>query len=258
VNAYIDAMLGVAALVALGAAMLGPAVPFILALAPVPIVLAVAWLERGGAVGRLLRTLTVRPPRARWYLALTIPALGSIATVVVAAAAGLPVANTLDRTLPALLFLPLVVLIPAFAEELAWRGYALPRLLERYGAPRASLLLGALLTLFHVPLFLMKGGHPASYPFPLFAVMVLTLTVFFTWLAQHTGGSVLLAHLFHQSFNGWAEAIPFFPAVTGSLAPVLVALGALGAGAVLIVRQWLTASGDGGWPPRREATAPSA
>jgi hypothetical protein len=92
--------------------------------------------------------------------------------------------------------------------------------------------------LFHVPLFLLKGGHPAGYPFPLYAVLLLSLTVTFTWLAQHTRGSLLLAHLIHQAFNGWVEAIPFFPTVTGSLAPFLVMVGALTVGAALIVRRW--------------------
>jgi membrane protease YdiL (CAAX protease family) len=94
-------------------------------------------------------------------------------------------------------------------EEIAWRGYALPRLLARYSRWRASLSLGLILGLFHIPLFLIKGGHPAGYPFPIFLVMIIALTVIFTWLAQHTSGSVLLAHLLHQSFNAWAESIPF-------------------------------------------------
>jgi hypothetical protein len=73
--------------------------------------------------------------------------------------------------------------------------------------------------------------------------MLVALTVVFTWLAQRTRGSLLLAHLFHQSFNAWAEVIPFFPTVTGSLAPFLVTLAALGATAALIWWQWLTGRG---------------
>ena len=76
-------------------------------------------------------------------------------------------------------------------------------------------------------------------------MLLLSLTVTFTWLAQHTRGSLLLAHLVHQAFNGWVEAIPYFPeaipyfpTVTGSLAPFLVMVGALTVGAALIVRRW--------------------
>jgi membrane protease YdiL (CAAX protease family) len=123
-------------------------------------------------------------------------------------------------------------------EEVAWRGYALPQLLARYRPLRASLILGVVWGLFHLPLFLLKGGHPAGYPLPFYLVFSLALTVVFTWLMQHTKGSLLLAHLFHQSINGWVEAIPFYPRSAGSLAPFLVVVCLLIAGALLISRQW--------------------
>jgi pimeloyl-ACP methyl ester carboxylesterase/membrane protease YdiL (CAAX protease family) len=129
-------------------------------------------------------------------------------------------------------------------EEIAWRGYVLPRLLERHGPLQASLILGVVLTAFHVPLFALKGGHPAGYPFALFALMIVAITVIFTWLAQHTGASLLLAHLLHQSFNAWAEAIPFFPSVTGDTGPLIVAVGALSLGALIIAAHWLIRSAD--------------
>lgn len=125
-------------------------------------------------------------------------------------------------------------------EELAWRGYALPALLQRYTPWRASLLLGVLLGLFHLPLLMLKGGHPAGYPLPWFLAMVLALTVLFTWLFLHTKGSILLAHLFHQSFNAWAETIPFFPRMTESLLPMMVTITLLGGLALLLGWWWAT------------------
>ena len=123
-------------------------------------------------------------------------------------------------------------------EEVAWRGYALPQLLTRASRWRASLLLGLVWGLFHLPLFLLKGGHPAGYPFPLYLVFSLALAVVFTWLMEHTAGSLLLAHLFHQAINGWAEALPFYPRSTGSLAPFLLVVAVLAAGALLIGWRW--------------------
>jgi membrane protease YdiL (CAAX protease family) len=123
-------------------------------------------------------------------------------------------------------------------EEIAWRGYALPVLLQRYTPWHASLILGILLGAFHLPLFLLKGGHPAGYPLPWFLVMILALTVIFTWLLLRTKGSLLLAHLFHQTFNSWAETIPFFPRMTGSLLPMMVTIGLLLMFALLIGWSW--------------------
>jgi CAAX protease family protein len=123
-------------------------------------------------------------------------------------------------------------------EEVAWRGYALPRLLARTSPGRASLILGVIWGLFHVPVFLLKGGHPAGISLPLFLVLNLALAVVFTWLMQHTRGSLLVAHLFHLSFNGWVEVIPLYPQATGSHGPFLVVTGILAAAALFIRWQW--------------------
>ncbi len=112
-------------------------------------------------------------------------------------------------------------------EELAWRGYALPRLQVRWGALRASLVLWGLGMLFHAPLFLLRGGHPAGYPFPVWALLFLGLSLLFTWTFNGTRGSILLVHLLHQSINAWSEAMPLFPVVTQSLVPIGIAIGLL-------------------------------
>ena len=105
-------------------------------------------------------------------------------------------------------------------EELAWRGYALPRLQARMGPLPATLVLTILWILFHLPLFWIKGGHPAGYPFWLFALLIGGISIPFTAVYNGTGGSILMAHLLHQSFNASVEALPIFPAAIHSLAPI--------------------------------------
>ncbi len=46
-------------------------------------------------------------------------------------------------------------------EEIGWRGYALPRMAERIGLPRASLLLGGIWAVWHLPVIpsVTASGH---------------------------------------------------------------------------------------------------
>jgi membrane protease YdiL (CAAX protease family) len=84
-------------------------------------------------------------------------------------------------------------------EETAWRGFALPRLLKKYNALVASLILGLLWGLWHIPLFLIPGSFQASLSFPGFVLSALATSILFTWVFNHTGGSVLIAGLFHAA-----------------------------------------------------------
>jgi membrane protease YdiL (CAAX protease family) len=109
-------------------------------------------------------------------------------------------------------------------EEIAWRGYGLPELQSIHGPLKASFILGLLWGIFHLPIFLLKGGHPAGYPFSLYLIMVLAMTFVFTWMFNGTGRSLLLVHLLHQSLNAWAEAIPYYPKACKSYVPFVMTL----------------------------------
>ena len=91
--------------------------------------------------------------------------------------------------------------IPLFTltEELAWRGFALPRLQGLLPALPASLVLGVIWALWHVPTFLLPSQTVSAVPYAGFALFVLAQSVLTTWLFNRTGGSVLLAGLFHAA-----------------------------------------------------------
>ncbi len=86
-------------------------------------------------------------------------------------------------------------------EELGWRGYALPRLLARFRPLPASLILGLIWGIWHVPSFFLSGMVQAQLSLALFLLAALGMSVLVTWLFQHTGGSVLMAVLFHYMVN---------------------------------------------------------
>jgi CAAX protease family protein len=122
-------------------------------------------------------------------------------------------------------------------EELAWRGYALPRVVSRVGILWGTVIIGLLWALFHSPLFWMKGGHPAGYTFLGFTGRLLLINVLFTAMYFGAARSVLMVHLLHQSLNAGVEAIPVYPRVAHSVAPMWVSTGFFFAiGMILLLR----------------------
>lgn len=91
-------------------------------------------------------------------------------------------------------------------EELAWRGFALPRLQAKYSALTAGLILGVIWSIFHLPLFFtLTGSSQSDWSFTNFLVSTVALTVIYTWMYNNTRGSVLMAYLFHASANTWSQ-----------------------------------------------------
>lgn len=165
----------------------------------------------GGEPGvrRLLRSALIWRAAPRWYL---IAALGPIALML--AAIGLSGEPAGAAQLGNLyLLVPMFFAVFFFGpleQELGWRGYALPRLQERHSALVSALVSGLLWGLWHVPLFWTPGApqqmSAAGNPLPLalIATAVLydtSLTVLFTWLFNHTGGSIPVAFVFHASID---------------------------------------------------------
>lgn len=108
-----------------------------------------------------------------------------------------------------LLFLATLASTPVQAgEEIGWRGYALPRLAASTGLPAASLALGALWALWHLPLFVISGTDSTGQPFLLFALAVVAVSVAMTWLYVRAEGSLLLVMLMHAAINNTTGLVP--------------------------------------------------
>jgi uncharacterized protein len=98
------------------------------------------------------------------------------------------------------------------AEEVGWRGFALPRLQQRFGPVVGTLILGVIWGLYHLPGYLQPGG---LLPFGAFIVATVALAVIITWVFNHTGGSLLLTMLVHASFNTAAlSTLPLFASLS--------------------------------------------
>lgn len=93
-------------------------------------------------------------------------------------------------------------------EEIGWRGYALPRLASRYGLPAASLLLGLIWAVWHLPQFFIRESDTYRQPFFIFVLQVVALSVALAWLWARSGGSLLLPMLLHSAVNNTKDIVP--------------------------------------------------
>jgi len=104
----------------------------------------------------------------------------------------------------------MIWLLAALPEEYGWRGYALDRLQKHLNPLPASLVLGVIWSLWHLPLHFIPGTTQAVIPFLEFAAQTIVLTVLYTWLHNDTGGSILIAGLFHATGNLTGAVIPYW------------------------------------------------
>jgi membrane protease YdiL (CAAX protease family) len=180
-----------------------------------------------------LRALMGRVLRWRvapiWYgvtilgpLALTLAAVALHATL----GGRMPSLGTLIGALPVVLLTALYMIVSvALGEEVGWRGYALPASLQaRHGALLSSLILGVLWALWHLPLFFNPDTLYGNLPFVLFLAYLVPFTILITWVFNSTGGSVLLAMIFHAFMNAsnavW-KTIPDYSVEPASAAEAL-------------------------------------
>ena len=112
-------------------------------------------------------------------------------------------------------YLPKVVmvfLIVSLWEEIGWMGFALPRLQDRYGPLLASVVLGVLWALWHLPAYFNSTQVVADkvglgeldrllYLLPPLMLLATFTRIVMTWLFNVTMGSVIVVTLFHAAFN---------------------------------------------------------
>lgn len=116
------------------------------------------------------------------------------------------------------LTLCVVFFVGALGEELGWSGYAIDPMQNRWGALRASLLLGAVWAIWHwVPLIQIHRPMEWIAWWTLWSVSARVIMV---WLYNKTGKSVFGAALYHSVSNVCWQTFPIHgsfwdPRVTG-------------------------------------------
>jgi len=139
-------------------------------------------------------------------------------------------------------------------EEPGWRGYALPQLLAGRSPLRASMVLGALVALWHAPLVFLPAEHMPA----LFLLATVAVTFVYTWLYLRTDGNVFTTILAHSAEGTIKLGALGFVGVASTRLTVAytVAWVVVATGLVLVDRKtWAIRTAPNALPLRRAAAA---
>lgn len=178
--------------------------------------IAVTAMFSGGEVLRawFKRCLRWRIGWVYYALALGMPLLIMIAAIALHAVMGgsIPASPVAGHLWVAIAQVPLVLIFGGpLGEEFGWRGYALPAMAAHIGWRWASIILGGIWVLWHLPLLFMAGAAQADVPIVLFVVSTIGLSVVMARLAVQVSFSVLPAILLHSMINWASMALPIMP-----------------------------------------------
>jgi len=166
-----------------------------------------------GKAGSLHLRMQIRNWRVQWqwylFIFVGIPALVLLGVLFVPSALDNFHGLTPDIPVSYLINFILIFFAVGLPEEIGWRAFALPRLQSRYGQLWGTLLLGVLWAFWHALYYLTPahGGGPGNrfadvlLNFALFFLFVESLSIIFTWVFNHTQGSIFIAGLMHTAID---------------------------------------------------------
>jgi uncharacterized protein len=173
--------------------------PFIAALIVIPLTQGLSGLKELGL--RMIRW------RVRWYwyvvaIGLPLAVLGLTAGLNVALGASAPSLAGVGSVTTVLMMFAIRLVNPgdgALGEEPGYRGFALPGLQTTLSPLVSTLILGVAVTGWHVPLLFLEEGLLRPSMIVGFLLGTMAVTFWYTWMFNHTGGSVLITLISHAA-----------------------------------------------------------
>jgi membrane protease YdiL (CAAX protease family) len=200
-------------------------------------------------LGQFFRRFLIWRVNVVWYLfaILGVPAIYIAGILLVPGAAASFRAPSLGNVAmyPVILLVIVVFSGPLF-EEPGWRGFALPRMQERWSPLAAAVLLGVLWAGWHAteyltPEFSRTNGGLTLSGVSIFLVGAICFSIMIAWVFNNTRASILMAILMHGTINssqlitsqmfpvaGTNEVGPVVAFVVAALAIVVGTRGRLG------------------------------
>lgn len=125
------------------------------------------------------------------------------------------VVNPISPMMFPLIFLQILFIGGAIGEEFGWRGYALDKLQKVLSPFNATLLLGVLWSLWHLPLFYMLNTVQSNLPLWQFMLQNTVIAFIYTWIYNKTKGNIILMILLHAVLNTSSAMFPYWQSNLG-------------------------------------------
>lgn len=159
----------------------------------------------GGVKELLLRCIRWRTAVGWWLYAIFLPSFWAVTSML---ALGLSHGG-IGHVKPLQVFASMAPtrFLQAFStgplgEEAGWRGFLLPRMLQRYPPLKASLMLGVIWGVWHLPLYFQTMIAAPSLGFR-FLLTTAAYSILITELFLNSRASVLLCMILHYTINVW-------------------------------------------------------
>lgn len=111
-------------------------------------------------------------------------------------------------------------------EEIGIRGFALPRMLEQWSPFWASLILGAVWSLWHLPAFFLGGiADHAHWSFWVFLLIPVGISFFMTLIHINSRGSIILSGIIPHMMVNAMNSSGIEPEVTPEMTSVIMVVG---------------------------------
>ncbi|MBT3754872.1 MAG: CPBP family intramembrane metalloprotease [Candidatus Cloacimonetes bacterium] len=134
-----------------------------------------------------------------WFLPILflLPLLFAIAlTIMIFTDYTIPVPMFPITAIPVLFF---SFFIMALGEEIGWMGYVFKPMQNQLGTFKATLLLGLIWAIWHIPFYIFLMGDPIFIIVQ--CLSLFSLRFIFVWIFNHTGESVFAMIVFHTVYN---------------------------------------------------------
>jgi len=163
----------------------------------------------------------VNAPIRWWCLALFMPVLFYLLGYLFLWATGQEFSLFLDPDLTlsswilfSLRSILFTLLIVAVGEEVGWRGWMLPKLLQQYNPLQSSIILGLVWGGWHFPLFF--NGFYSNSPESIIGYLLIgpVYAILYAWFYLRTGGNLLLVIVLHTMMNSIDLILAPSPSIT--------------------------------------------